>query len=60
MYRVRAPENIMSKLLRASFENGGNRVDEECGKACQFGWLKKEDQYYNLYAKEFIDDHLCC
>ncbi|GAN03182.1 hypothetical protein MAM1_0035c02633 [Mucor ambiguus] len=60
MYGVQAPENIMSKLLRASFDNRENQADEEYGEACQFGWIKKGDKYYNLYTKEFKDDHLCC
>jgi hypothetical protein len=48
----------MEKLLQASFE----KEDEvEDVPACQFGWVKKDNRYFNLYSGDYNDDeHPCC
>ncbi|CAO3655755.1 unnamed protein product [Mucor hiemalis] len=57
MYGVHAPANILSKLLKASFEG----QDEETSvDACEFGWVEKGEKYFNLYTKEYKDEHVCC
>lgn len=48
MYGVQAPENIMPKLLRTSFDlihNRENQVDEEYEETCRFGWIRKGSEY---------------
>lgn len=56
MYGVTTSNDVSSKLLKA-FSN--TNTEEVSSEACQFGWLKKDDKYYNLYSKECSDEHPC-
>lgn len=56
LYGTSPASNLMEKLLKASFDSS----NAETIDACEFGWMKKEGRYYNVYTEECSDKHICC
>lgn len=56
LYGLRHASDLTEKLLKASFTTNLPTSED----ICEFGWMKKNGRFYNLYAEEYSDKHICC